>query len=56
MAEKEKRGRKRKERERQRGSKFVVFQVEIGNVSGDWIPALLSAINDNVNKNGRPWS
>lgn len=31
MVEKEKRGRKRKG-----GSKFVVFQVEIGNVSGVW--------------------
>ena len=52
--EKEKRGRKRKERER--GSKFVVFQVEMGNVNGDLIPALLSAVNNNVSKNKWLWS
>lgn len=45
----------RKKKETERGSKFVVLQVETGNVNGDLIPALLCAMN-NSSKNEWLWS
>ena len=49
--EQEKKGRKKKERE----SKFVGLQVEVRNVYGDLIPALLCIAN-NSSKNEWLWN